>query len=75
VTSFISSAAAAGSWQLGDLTVRRLGFGAMRLTGSAAFDLGTPSDRAQSVRVLRRAVKLGINHIDTAAFYVLRGRW
>jgi aryl-alcohol dehydrogenase-like predicted oxidoreductase len=41
----------------------------MRLTGSAAFDLGTPSDRDQSIRVLRRAVELGVNHIDTAAFY------
>ncbi|MEU5027841.1 oxidoreductase [Streptomyces milbemycinicus] len=63
------TAAAAGAWQLGDLTVNRLGFGAMRLTGSAAFDLGTPSDRDRSIRVLRRAVELGVNHIDTAAFY------
>jgi aryl-alcohol dehydrogenase-like predicted oxidoreductase len=63
------TATAAGTWELGDLTVSRLGFGAMRLTGSAAFDLGTPSDRDQSIRVLRRAVELGVNHIDTAAFY------
>jgi aryl-alcohol dehydrogenase-like predicted oxidoreductase len=63
------AAAAAGTWTLGDLTVNRLGFGAMRLTGSAAFDLGRPSDRDQSIRVLRRAVELGVNHIDTAAFY------
>ncbi|HWG63681.1 MAG TPA: aldo/keto reductase, partial [Streptosporangiaceae bacterium] len=63
------TAAAAGTWKLGDLTVNRLGFGAMRLTGSAAFDLGTPSDRDRSIRVLRRAVELGVNHIDTAAFY------
>src|SRR4051794_12658978 len=41
----------------------------MRLTGSAAFDLGTPRDRERSVRVLRRAVELGVNHVDTAAFY------
>jgi aryl-alcohol dehydrogenase-like predicted oxidoreductase len=41
----------------------------MRLTGSAAFHLGTPSDRARSLAVLRRAVGLGVNHIDTAAFY------
>ena len=76
MTSFISSAAAAGSWQLGDLTVRRLGFGAMRLTGSAAFnDLESrPADRGQSIRVLRRAVELGVNHIDTAAFYFSRLR-
>jgi aryl-alcohol dehydrogenase-like predicted oxidoreductase len=41
----------------------------MRLTGSAPFHLGTPSDRSQSINVLRRAVELGVNHIDTAAFY------
>ncbi|TQF01797.1 oxidoreductase [Kitasatospora acidiphila] len=67
-------ASAAGSWRLGDLTVNRLGFGAMRLTGSAAFDLGTPSDRETSIKVLRRAVELGVNHIDTAAFYFSRLR-
>jgi pyridoxine 4-dehydrogenase len=58
-----------GPWKLGDMTVNRLGLGAMRLTGSAAFNLGTPSDRDQSIRVLRRAVEVGVNHIDTAAFY------
>ncbi|TQS28015.1 aldo/keto reductase [Microbispora sp. KK1-11] len=67
-------AAAAGTWRLGDLTVNRMGFGAMRLTGSAAFDLGTPSDRERSIAVLRRAVDLGVNHIDTAAFYFSRLR-
>ena len=41
----------------------------MRLTGSAAFHLGTPSDRDRSIAVLRKAVDLGVNHIDTAAFY------
>jgi aryl-alcohol dehydrogenase-like predicted oxidoreductase len=46
----------------------------MRLTGSAAFDLGTPSDRQTSIRVLRRAVELGVDHIDTAAFYFSRLR-
>jgi aryl-alcohol dehydrogenase-like predicted oxidoreductase len=46
-----------------------LGFGAMRLTGSAAFHHGTPSDRARSIAVLRKAIDLGVNHIDTAAFY------
>src|ERR1700690_596676 len=65
----VISAAAAGTWQLGDLTVNRVGLGAMRLTGSAAFDLGAPSDRGRSIGVLRRAVELGVNHIDTAAFY------
>jgi pyridoxine 4-dehydrogenase len=64
-----NAAAAAGTWPLGDLTVNRLGFGAMRLTGSLPFAKGSPSDREQSVAVLRRAVGLGVNHIDTAAFY------
>jgi aryl-alcohol dehydrogenase-like predicted oxidoreductase len=62
-------ASAAGTWRLGDLTVNRLGFGAMRLTGSAVFGRGEPSDRDRAVAVLRRAVELGVNHIDTAAFY------
>jgi aryl-alcohol dehydrogenase-like predicted oxidoreductase len=69
MTSEPVTAAAAGTWKLGHLTVNRVGFGAMRLTGSAPFNGGTPSDREQSIRVLRRAVELGINHIDTAAFY------
>ncbi|GIG87866.1 oxidoreductase [Plantactinospora endophytica] len=64
-----TTAASAGTWTLGDLTVNRIGFGAMRLTGSAAFDLGTPSDRDRVIGVLRRAVELGVNHIDTAVFY------
>ncbi|PTH83570.1 aldo/keto reductase [Streptomyces sp. A244] len=63
------TADAAGTWKLGDLPVHRLGFGAMRLTGSAAFHHGTPSDRARSITVLRKAMDLGVNHIDTAAFY------
>ncbi|MEU1003426.1 oxidoreductase [Streptomyces tibetensis] len=63
------TAAAAGTFELGDLPVHRIGFGAMRLTGSAAFHHGTPSDRERSIAVLRRAVELGVNHIDTAAFY------
>ncbi|MGW0167925.1 oxidoreductase [Streptomyces sp. NPDC003343] len=69
MTSRTITADAAGTWTLGDLPVSRIGFGAMRLTGSAAFHLGTPSDRAQAIAVLRRAVELGVNHIDTAAFY------
>ncbi|MEU0387824.1 oxidoreductase [Streptomyces chartreusis] len=63
------TADAAGTWKLGDLPVHRLGFGAMRLTGSAAFHLGAPSDRERSIAVLRKAIDLGVNHIDTAAFY------
>jgi pyridoxine 4-dehydrogenase len=55
-------------WRLGELVVNRLGFGAMRLTGDPSGD-GAPADRAQSIAVLRRAVELGVNHIDTASFY------
>jgi aryl-alcohol dehydrogenase-like predicted oxidoreductase len=74
MTSEMITAAASGTWKLGDLTVNRLGFGAMRLTGSGAFDQGDPSDRDRSIAVLRRAVELGVNHIDTAAFYFSRLR-
>ncbi|WP_369212184.1 aldo/keto reductase [Streptomyces flavofungini] len=74
MTSLAVPAAAAGTWALGDLTVNRIGFGAMRLTGSAAFHLGTPGDRGRAIAVLRRAVELGVNHIDTAAFYFSRLR-
>ncbi|SEG65636.1 Predicted oxidoreductase [Actinacidiphila yanglinensis] len=69
MTSALIDASHSGTWKLGDLTVNRLGFGAMRLTGSGAFDQGTPSDRERVIGVLRRAVELGVNHIDTAAFY------
>ncbi|MFE6846633.1 aldo/keto reductase [Streptomyces sp. NPDC057686] len=66
MTSETITAAASGTWRLGDLTVRRIGFGAMRLTHLAD---GSPSDRERVTAVLRRAVELGVNHIDTAAFY------
>lgn len=69
MTSETITAHASGTWKLGDSTVNRIGFGAMRLTGSAAFHHGTPSDRDRSIAVLRRAVELGVDHIDTAAFY------
>ncbi|MGW1724115.1 aldo/keto reductase [Streptomyces sp. NPDC002306] len=69
MTSRTITADAAGSRPLGDLSVRRIGFGAMRLTGSAAFHHGVPSDRGRALAVLRKAVELGVNHIDTAAFY------
>jgi pyridoxine 4-dehydrogenase len=52
---------------LGDLTVRRIGFGAMQLPGPGAF--GPPKDRAQALAVVRRAVELGVDHIDTAHYY------
>lgn len=74
MTSHAVSAAAPGTWMLGDLEVNRIGFGTMRLTGSSAFHEGTPRDRNQAIRVLRRAVELGVNHIDTAAFYFSRLR-
>jgi aryl-alcohol dehydrogenase-like predicted oxidoreductase len=71
MTSQTITADASGTWKLGDLTVNRIGFGAMRLpqTGRALVPDAVPRDRAQAIGVLRRAVELGVNHIDTAAFY------
>jgi pyridoxine 4-dehydrogenase len=65
------TAAEAGTWQLGDLVVNRIGFGAMRLpqTGRALVADAVPRDRDAAISVLRRAIELGVNHIDTAAFY------
>jgi pyridoxine 4-dehydrogenase len=65
------TAAAAGTWKLGDLTVNRMGFGAMRLPqyGRALVADAPASDRDRAIAVLRRAAELGVNHIDTAAFY------
>lgn len=61
-------AQASGTFSLGgDLTVNRLGFGAMRLTGIGTW--GPPSDRDECIRVLRRLVELGVNFIDTADSY------
>ncbi|MGI4884881.1 MAG: aldo/keto reductase [Janthinobacterium lividum] len=51
----------------GDLTVNRLGYGAMRITGKGIW--GPPADHDESIRVLRRAVELGVNFIDTADSY------
>ena len=51
----------------GDLTVNRLGYGAMRITGEGIW--GPPADHDESIRVLRRAVELGVNFIDTADSY------
>ncbi|MEV0963879.1 MULTISPECIES: aldo/keto reductase [unclassified Streptomyces] len=66
MTTETINATTSGTWTLGDLPVNRLGFGAMRLTANAD---GSPGDRDRAVAVLRRAVELGVNHIDTAAFY------
>jgi pyridoxine 4-dehydrogenase len=61
-------AAKSGTFDLGgDLSIHRLGFGAMRITGDGVW--GEPKDRAEAIRVLRRAVELGINFIDTADSY------
>jgi pyridoxine 4-dehydrogenase len=61
-------AAKAGDFVIGgDLRVHRLGFGSMRITGKGIW--GEPKDRAEAIRVLRKAVELGINFIDTADSY------
>jgi aryl-alcohol dehydrogenase-like predicted oxidoreductase len=63
-----STAAAAGTIDVGgDLTVNRLGFGAMRITGQGVW--GDPPDHGQAIATLRRAVELGVNFIDTADSY------
>src|ERR1700685_2919601 len=62
------SAVDSGEFRVGrDLSIHRLGFGAMRITGTGVW--GQPRDRAEAIRVLRRAVELGINFIDTADSY------
>jgi len=62
------SAAGSGTISLGgELTVNRLGFGAMRLTGDGIW--GAPKDRAPAIAVLRRAIELEVNFIDTADSY------
>jgi aryl-alcohol dehydrogenase-like predicted oxidoreductase len=59
--------ARSGSFTIGDLRVNRLGFGSMQLTGPGVW--GDPNDPDEAVRVLRRAVELGVNLIDTADSY------
>ena len=67
-TQALISARASGTFEIGgDLTVNRLGFGAMRLTGDGIW--GEPRDPAECKRVLRRAVELDVNLIDTADAY------
>ena len=62
------TATASGTIEIGgDLTVNRLGFGAMRITGQGIW--GEPADRDEAKAVLRRAVELGVNFIDTADSY------
>ena len=57
----------AGTFTLGDRTVKRLGYGAMQLAGPGVF--GPPKDRDGAIAVLREAVAAGVNHIDTSDFY------
>ena len=56
-----------GQFQLGDRTVHRTGYGAMQLAGPHV--MGPPADREAAVAVLRRAVELGVDHIDTSDYY------
>jgi pyridoxine 4-dehydrogenase len=51
----------------GDLTINRLGFGAMRITGKGVW--GQPENKSEALKVLKRAVELGVNFIDTADSY------
>jgi aryl-alcohol dehydrogenase-like predicted oxidoreductase len=67
-TTQLVNASASGTFSLGgDLPVHRLGFGAMRITGTGVW--GSPKDPASAKRVLQRAVELGVNFIDTADSY------
>jgi len=63
----MSSIDSAGTFRLGDRTVRRIGYGAMQLAGPGVF--GPPKDRGAALAVLREAVASGVNHIDTSDFY------
>src|SRR6202163_2131340 len=56
-----------GTFKLGDLRVRRLGYGAMHLSGAGIF--GPPKDRDAALALLREAVASGVNHIDTSDYY------
>ena len=57
----------AGTYRLGDRTVRRMGYGAMQLAGPGVF--GPPKNRDEAIAVLREAVASGVDHIDTSDFY------
>jgi pyridoxine 4-dehydrogenase len=63
----MAGAEQSGTFALGDRHVRRLGFGAMQLSGPNVF--GPPKDRAAALAVLREAVASGVNHIDTSDYY------
>lgn len=63
----IGTAEPSGSYPLGGRAVFRLGYGAMQLAGPHV--MGPPADRDEAIAVLRRAVELGVNHIDTSDYY------
>lgn len=63
----MSSIAQSAPFRLGSLTVKRMGYGAMQLAGPGVF--GPPRDHDAALAVLREAVALGVNHIDTSDFY------
>jgi aryl-alcohol dehydrogenase-like predicted oxidoreductase len=67
MTQATHSQPAARTFNLAGRTVNRMGYGAMQLAGPGVF--GPPKDRAQAVAVLREALALGVNHIDTSDFY------
>ena len=67
MTATSPPAAQAGSYRVGDLDLNRIGYGAMQLAGPGVF--GPPRDRAAAIEVLRTAVEMGVNHIDTADAY------
>jgi aryl-alcohol dehydrogenase-like predicted oxidoreductase len=62
-----TTAEKSGQFPLGNRTVHRIGYGAMQLAGPLV--MGSPADRDGAVAVLRRAVELGVNHIDTSDYY------
>ena len=63
----MSSVERSGTFRIGDLLVKRLGYGAMQLSGPGIF--GSPKDRETALAVLREAVSSGVNHIDTSDYY------
>jgi Aldo/keto reductase family len=67
MTTINPPATLAGSYRVGDFDLYRIGYGAMQLAGPGVF--GPPRDRAAAIEVLRTAVELGVNHIDTADAY------
>ncbi|EYB68616.1 NADP-dependent oxidoreductase domain-containing protein [Deinococcus phoenicis] len=67
MTAMTKPAAQAGTFTLGDRTVNRMGYGAMQLAGKGVF--GPPRNLDAALAVLREAIELGINHIDTSDFY------